>query len=428
MRSYLYSKSMKISMALYTFTFVLWIFYYFNALPLYLELLIFHKKVLSISILIVIWLLTMLTEMVVRNKFKFSVKHTLLFMLITYMSITTVIHYLVSPNLIRMIGTGAFATIVLNIVLLLILVIQMMISGELPQKYVYRVLVIFSVPVVFFGFIQVIYGYSHITIEIFNEYVKNVPSDFYGFNRPYSLFTQASNFGWFMALLSAMLFLSIKETKNHVRLLFIVSSIIFYIFANMLSFTRVSIMAMFFIFIFLWISNGVSSRKRKAIFLPLYFFGAALLVFFFAGEISPIVKLFLGVLSSSKSTTIRIDELIYYLQIYDNSSWWKMLIGIGPIVDSIPGKSQMFVDNTYLYVLLHQGLVGLLLWVFTTFIIWRDMYRIAKLESGILRKAIVAYWSTWLAVGVFATDLSGYILMAIIFYMLKPASLDLDEK
>ncbi|MBU2737239.1 hypothetical protein [Acidithiobacillus concretivorus] len=344
------------------------------------------------------------------------------------MSITTIIHCLLSPNLISIIGLSAFGSIVFNIALLLILLLQMVIPGALSQKYLYKTFFVFSVPVVFFGLIQIIDGYNQITITIFNEYVKNVPYDFYGFNRPYSLFTQSSNFGWFMAFLSGILWLLIKKSKDHIEILLLIFFMIISMSANVLSFTRVSIMAMLFIFVFLWLNNDVARLKEKSLFLPFYFLGATLLILFFAGEVSAILKLFLGVLSSSKSTTIRVDELIYYLKIYDGSSWWKILIGIGPIVDSIPGKTKMFIDNTYLYILLHQGLIGLLLWFSTTLIIWRDMYRTSKRESGIFRKAIVAYWSTWLAVGVFATDLSGYILMAILFYMLKPAPLAMDDR
>ncbi|MBU2808555.1 hypothetical protein HF285_09860, partial [Acidithiobacillus ferrooxidans F221] len=67
-----------------------------------------------------------------------------------------------------------------------------------------------------------------------------------------------------------------------------------------------------------------------------------------------------------------------------------------------------------------EGVVGIILWFVVTVTIWRDMYLLAQREPGILRNAIIAFWSTWLAVGIFATDLSVYILMAILFYTVNP--------
>ena len=402
------------------FGFLLWLLYYFNAAPLYFELLAFHTKIVSISVLMAIWMLIMLATIMIRKKITFAWKHAALFTIVLYMMITAVFQYAVTPNMLNVIGMSSFGTVVLHIALFSILLTQMMMPGQLSQTTAYKWLLILSVPVIYFGVSQVINGYSQTTMVIFNDYIKNVPYYFYGFNRPYSFFTQSSNFGWYMALLAAMLWLSISKLQSPLVKMVFFLALIIVITMNILSFTRISILSMLLVLFFLWYSKGLTVHGRNMIFMSAVSFAASIMVFLFAGELSELLKGFLGVLVHSASTSIRENELVYYLKIYGSAKWWQILIGIGPIIDAIPAKTNMFIDNTYLYILLQEGVVGVVLWFVVTITIWRDMYLSAQREPTILRGAIIVFWSTWLAVGIFATDLSLYILMAILFYMVNP--------
>jgi O-antigen ligase len=400
--------------------FLLWLLYYFNAAPLYFELLVFHEKIISVSVLMAIWILIMLATIMLRGRIAFTWRHASLFTLVMYLLITTIIQYAITPNIINVIGMSSFGTIVLHIALFSILMAQMMVPGRISQATVYKWLLILSVPVIYFGISQVINGYSPITMVIFNDYVKNVPYDFYGFNRPYSFFTQSSNFGWYMAFLVALLWLSLVKSPSPLGKSAYFFALIIAVTANILSFTRIAILAMLLVILFIWYSKELTTRKNKAEFMPAVFFIAVIILFFFAGELSELLESILGVFAHSSSTSIRENELAYYLNIFGSAKWWQIIIGIGPIINSVSVKTDMFIDNTYLYLLLQEGVVGLALWLFVTVMIWRDMYLVAQREPTILRIAIIAFWSTWLAVDVFATDLSSYILMAIIFYMLNP--------
>lgn len=400
--------------------FILWLLYYFNAAPLYFELLAFHTKIVSVSVLMAIWTLIMLATIMLRSKITFAYKQAALFTLVIYMLLTTIVQYSVTPNILNIIGMSSFGTIVLHISLFSILLTQMMIPGRVSEKTAYNWLLILAIPVIYFGISQVMNGYSQTTMVIFNDYVKNVPYYFYGFNRPYSVFTQSSNFGWYMALLASMLWLAIGKSQSLLAKIVYLGALIIAITTNLLSFTRISILAMLLVLFFLWYSKGLTVHRRNMIFIPAVFFVVSIMLFLFAGELSVLLKGFLGVLAHSASTSIREDELAFYLKIYGSAKWWQILIGIGPIINAIPAKTNMFIDNTYLYILLQEGVVGIALWLVVTVTIWRDMYLSAQREPTILRGAIIVFWSTWLAVGVFATDLSIYILMAILFYMTNP--------
>ena len=400
--------------------FLLWLLYYFNAGPLYFELLVFHEKIISVSVLMVIWIFIMLATIMLRSQITFAWKQAVLLVLVMYMLLTTIIQYAVTPNIINLIGMSSFGTIIFHIALFSVLLAQMMMPGRLSQATATKWLSILSVPVIYFGISQVINGYSHITKVIFNDYVKNVPYNFYGFNRPYSFFTQSSNFGWYMVLLAALLWLSISNSRSLLGRGAYFSALIIVVTANVLSFTRISILAMLLVLSFLWYSKGLTARRKKAEFMPAVFLAAAIVLFFFAGELSELLKSILGVLAHSASTSIRENELAYYLKIYGSAKWWQILIGISPIINVVPEKTNLFIDNTYLYILLQEGIVGIILWFVVTVTIWRDMYILAQREPVVLRNAIIAFWSTWLAVGLFVTDLSVYILMAIVFYMVNP--------
>ncbi|MBU2808828.1 hypothetical protein HF285_11315, partial [Acidithiobacillus ferrooxidans F221] len=285
--------------------FLLWLLYYFNAGPLYFELLVFHEKIISVSVLMVIWILIMLATIMLRSKITFARKQAVLLVLVMYMLLTTVIQYAVTPNIINVIGMGSFGTIIFHIALFSVLLAQMMMPGRLSQTAATKWLSILSVPVIYFGISQVINGYSHITKVIFNDYVKNVPYNFYGFNRPYSFFTQSSNFGWYMVLLAALLWLSISNSRSLLGRVAYFFVLIIAITANVLSFTRISILAMLLVLFFLWYSNGLTVRRKMTEFMPAVFLVAAIILFFFAGELSELLKSVLGVLAHSASTSIR---------------------------------------------------------------------------------------------------------------------------
>lgn len=400
--------------------FLLWMLHYFNASALYFELLVFHEKIIPITILAAIWIITILASIILNRKITFGGKQAVLLVLVVYMLAITLFNYINTPNLLNLIGVSSFASSILHIVLLLVLLAQMAMPGRISPDTITKWLFILSVPVVYFGISQVIYGYSDITKMIFDDYVNNVPYNFYGFNRPYSFFTQASNFGWFMAFLAALLWLCIINSQSVLVRGVFFFALTFVVAANILSFTRVSILAMLLVLFFIWYSKGVTDRRIITGFMPAIFFAFSIVLFFLASDLSALLKSFLGVFAYSHSTSIREDEFYYYIALYINSEWSQILIGIGPVIDEVVLKTNLFIDNTYLYVILEYGAAGFFLWMVVMVIIWRDMYLLARKEPTVLRKAIVAFYSTWLAVGVFATSFDLYILMAILFYMIKP--------
>lgn len=412
----------KVSSMLSFLGLLLWILYYFNAVPLYAELIIFDNKIFSVSVLMGVWILLMMACVLLRGKVVYARKNAILLTLILYMLVTTMIQYIANPTLINVIGMSSFGSIVLNIALLGILLAQMMVPGVITDRLLSKLLVFLSVPVVCFGMLQIINGYSKITLVIFHQYVKNVPYDFYGFNRPYSFFTQSITFGFYAALLVAILWLSVRTVRSIPIKAALFGTLIVMASVNILSFTRTAIVAMCFVLFYLWLDKKLKCRRVGMIFAPFMFFLIMVILFFYGVDVANVLKSILGVFAHSASTSIREDELLYYLKMYGSAKWWQMLIGIGPIINSIPEKTGMFIDNSYLYLLLQYGVIGIALWLLAVITIWRDMYLVTQRNPTVLRGAIVAFWSTWFAVSLFATDLGGYILISILFYMLNTKS------
>jgi len=116
-----------------------------------------------------------------------------------------------------------------------------------------------------------------------------------------------------------------------------------------------------------------------------------------------------------ESLYIRLLSWAYYFQLWTGNGLKKLLFGVGLISGSrVFLTEEVVIDNSFLAIAVHIGLVGLLLWLVIMWGFWKwllDISRIDKNNAAVF--AIASYWSTWISGQLFASGLTLYPLLSM---------------
>lgn len=276
-------------------------------------------------------------------------------------------------------------------------------------------IILFSLIAISTAMYQLINGYSGFMLS----YMRLVGSGnymFYGHNRPISIFTEIGSYGFFIAFLSgAILWLLLKTQGGLSRisysLLFASLGVLEYF-----SFTRSSYVIFIIIFLFVvFFYYFITLAKYTPVFSLLF----GLFLYFCAPIISVITSGLFGHVASDQSVYTRYNEALIFLKyIFENP--YFMLFGPGVRASYLINKG-IYIDNTYLSMLVSSGLFGFLIFIAAFTLLWLRLFRLAQREPTPLRLAIAAYVGAWPCVGFFAVD-NSYLLISALGLALAPGS------
>jgi hypothetical protein len=310
------------------------------------------------------------------------------------------------------------ASMLLIVVPLLYYLLIALIAGmriNISQKLTNIFLIISGIIAISIGIYQQLNGYSGFMLE----YVKEVGSSnylFFGMIRPISIFTEISTYGFFLAFASGMaLWAYIKERRLFYR---IILSCLFTILGLLEYFTFTRTTYLIFIVIVVFII-AFSILRRILVYAPLFAFLAGVAIYFGAPLISGLTEGLINHVASDQSVYIRYDEAIQFIHIIFKNPYY-MLFGPGINASYLINK-KVYIDNTYLTVLVQSGLVGLFLYTGAFCALWLKLFRLARAEPTPLRVAIAAFFGAWPCAGFFAVD-NSYILIASLGLVLSPIS------
>jgi len=389
---------------------------YFDATSFYIQLWLFDEKIISTSTFLAALIIIAILRLSIANKILNQPPQIALILLSSVSILILFTHYATNLGNTPQLDTSILASSSLLGMLSLLLALQMGSPPLIHHHPIEKWLIISSAPILLYGLHQITFGYSDTTLMIFNEYITNVPHDFSGLNRPFSLFTQSSYFGLF----TSFVFIITLNTASHSNKL--ANSIILYLLATALligsiaSFTRVSLLSSALMILF-YITYTRTKGSNALIILPFAYFLLATFLFTFAEEISNFLSLAIGSLASHETTSIRASALEYYLSTLMSSSIFNASFGLGPEVIQSALDTQNYIDNSFLSITLSTGVIGLSLWLIASTATWVSMFSSIKRSPSPLGIAILSFWSTWLAVGVFSNDTKSYLLLGILFYM-----------
>jgi len=281
-----------------------------------------------------------------------------------------------------------------------------------------KTFIIVSIPILALGFAQ--YFTSSPVVPVSSSDGSFVVSawGYYNKVRAFSLFSSGLQFGYFLSLLGALMMFYILKRNGRVRILallmFTVST-----FACYSTLTRNIYIQYFFtvatsILLVLYQKKPSYATTTLLKLIP-FLYGLIASLATMVTSIFILPKASTSVYLMDESLYIRLLSWAYYFQLWTGNGLKKLLFGVGLISGSrVFLTEEVVIDNSFLAIAVHIGLVGLLLWLVIMWGFWKwllDISRIDKNNAAVF--AIASYWSTWISGQLFASGLTLYPLLSM---------------
>jgi hypothetical protein len=141
----------------------------------------------------------------------------------------------------------------------------------------------------------------------------------------------------------------------------------------------------------------------------------------FAFYVGPVIGSVSGSLTNSDSLIDRLYTWSRYFHIWTSGSLGRFLFGTGMIQNGRFAFSRdMVIDNTSLGIAIQIGFVGLVLWVYLMWRIWRYLLAETLCLPSALRVGFTGFFSTWLAAGTFAIVIGQFAVIAWLYIATIP--------
>ena len=302
---------------------------------------------------------------------------------------------------------------------------------SLNMGFFNKLILYISVPLLSIGLLQFLLNEPILPLTSADDYFRVISWEYYeGKIRAFSLFSSGLNYGQFLSLIGAFAACHVyrKRALGRVAALMVLLAVSIAVYTTL---TRnIYIQYLFTVLTaFLLVRRttpGVRPRVEASgfvIVLPfLYTLLSALLVF--GVQLFLLVYLHNPVLMNEETLNSRLLAWVSYFPLWTKNGLFQFLFGAGLFQgrEEFIIVDQVLIDNNFLAVGLHIGLIGLLLWAFLMWRIWKWMLCVAFRQSeNVMVLAIVSIWATWLSSGLFNVTLSLYPMLAMI---LLPISLE----
>lgn len=398
----------------------LWSCLFFSGLIWMFQLAVFGAKPLSVHIPLVVFLGVIILFIIYRGKIlrdPIAVVWSSLFLL-------CFLSALASALLIKKDNLNMKDAILLAVTPTLYYFLVALVAGsaiQLPKRLSNIFIILFSFIAICTAMYQSIGGYSGFMLS----YMRLVGSGnymFYGLTRPISIFTEIGSYGFFIAFISgAVLWLLLKTqgvlSRISYSLLFISLSVLEYFSFTRSGYVMFVMICLFIVFFYYF--------RRFAKYTPIFSLFFGLFLYFGAPIISGITRELFSHITSDQSVYTRYNEAFIFLKyVFENP--YFVFFGPGIRASYLITKG-IYIDNTYLNMLVSSGFFGLLIYIAAFTLLWLRLFRLAQKEPTPLRLAIAAYVGAWPCVGFFAVD-NSYLLISVLGLALAPGSSVINNK
>ena len=275
---------------------------------------------------------------------------------------------------------------------------------------------------------QQLYGYSSEELKVLTT-AHATNFNFYGSIRPASIFLIPGEYSIFVAFLfvfTLSYLMSHRQTLVTKSLLLIVLCGL--VPAEYFAFARNGILLMILATVFTLLLHYKKPSKFM-VWTPYVTFCLGLMVYGFAPFLSSLMHSDLGKVISDASMIMRYKELATYFGMIYNAGIIHVLFGMG-LKQFAYLNNGVYIDNTYLYVLLQGGVIGLLLWVAFMWRLWMFLYYHTAKAPSPLRVALLSVVATWPAVAFFISSLQYliFIFLALVILNQQPVGSQIYRK
>jgi O-antigen ligase len=303
---------------------------------------------------------------------------------------------------------------------LLLLPLIFTLAGTLLEEKVVRWILVAFVPLALFGILQNIRGLPMLSVSSSDENFSVIAWGYPGYVRGFSLFGSGLSFGHYLALVAPLLlvlFYRQKRGRNRfgMFILFAIALLAVYTTLTRLVFLWVGA-ALIFTAIFLWLPKSI---RLLLTIVPFIFGGVGI----FVAVVLPrlLNKLSLPIFSNA-SLNLRLEQWNILSDLWlGEQNLLTLLFGLGLFQTNNKLFSQDIVlDNVYLAIGVHAGLVGLVLCISLLWWVWSYCLNNAILRNSPLSIAAAASTSAWLLAGLYNIEIESFILVIMLVIWTTP--------
>lgn len=298
----------------------------------------------------------------------------------------------------------------------------LIVRGVLPERPLTWTILLLSLPLVSLGILQHVLVDTLLAVRSEDEVFSVTATRFFGEIRAYSLFRSVNNFGHYMALVTGLATAYWLRAPRRLRWLLMIGFLSVGVYSTLKRavFLQVAItIATVGLGAYLSRRNGGRLPTSLVIrLLPVVFAVIAALIIVAGPSPAPS-----DTVLSQTSLLSRFAGWRIGLEHWLGAGGLETLFGTGRVQNRLLSSGiDVAVDNIYLAVGSHLGLVGGLVWLALMWSLWVLSVRSCEERATPLALATMGVWASWMARGIFSNsmDYYGMFLLLALWTMQPP--------
>jgi len=299
---------------------------------------------------------------------------------------------------------------------------------DFSSRHFTRLMLFAAVPLICIGFAQYFLGSPLLPTASSDGYFIVSAWGYYDNIRSFSLFSSGLQYGYFLSFLAPILVYYCWKTSGVYKLLSFLGLAVLSV-ACFTTLTRNVYIQFTFSVTTAMLLLALSRRSGASVYqkiLPLlpFLYGLIATAMVFFSQVLLLANARNSIILQDESLLMRFINWDRYYRLLTESGLQKLLFGVGLISGSrVFLEEEIVIDNTFLAVALHIGLVGLALWLFLMWRLWRwVLASTGHRTNNVALFVIASYWSTWISSGIFNTTFILYQILALLVIPIMKAA------
>lgn len=304
---------------------------------------------------------------------------------------------------------------------LLIIPLFLFSEKNIEENSILKILIYSFLPLAILGIGQFFFNESIVPVESIDGNFVAFSSIWYGQYRAFSLFTSGVEFGNYINIVLPIMLVLLFERKG-IKKVPIILLIILVVVASYATLTRNIYTGSLFtsvsaILILFFLKNEINFKYLSKLPYLIGFLGYAVL------NGSSIINSLVGgdnAILSTTSLVMRQESWKLFSKSWLGNDVLTALFGTGIIQnDKFESFSSILIDNNFLAIGSHIGLIGLVLWILLMIEMWKIMFKETTNNPSALSIGLTSFFSTWISSGIFNVTIFIYPLVFFLFIIKK---------
>lgn len=290
-------------------------------------------------------------------------------------------------------------------------------ESSVNERLVLRLVMGLFWPLAILGIWQGLTNHSIVPTKSLGHYFKVLAWDFFGRVRAFSLFNSASAFGHFLAWVAAIWVAAISQWRKINKLL-AAAGLVTTLVVTYMTLTRATYVEVLLALTTATLIAFLKWPNRRLSLLWVVYMALGFFVAFGAPEIIAGLR-GIGHISSDESLIMRYHEWAHYGGLLLSHGIVNVLFGTGLMQGARFGiNKDIVIDNTWLALLFHFGLVGFVVILIVIWQIWKNLLRgLQSHPHSILTISVISACSTLPFTSVFGITTLDYYLLFILWLL-----------